>query len=432
MKTYLRALETIESSGVKAWLVGDPVRKVVMGIYPSNLNIVVEPCDLEALAVSLGEGVVGRTDFPVLRTSLLGHKVEVSCIRGPTIEEDLAKRDFTMNAIAIRGNDSFVDPFNGRHDIRNSLIRLTNDDVDLLKDDPIRIVRMLRFAAELDMDIFWKSESSVRAFVTSSAEQIGKTPAERWGREILNGMRRRPYDFIYLCDRYRLLPLFLNALEELKKIKINGEETTLFDHTLKMLSIAQDFLGARKRRENDMAFSLAMLFHHVGSEAGQFTDSNKAAEIATWNLKAWNVPSETIETVRAIVKNYRQNYVAKTEEQLCKDVLKYGSEAVEMILDFAICNSEADGQKNMEVLAANKWKLGEVIRRFDEARRRANGNQRYLSGDEVMKILDIKPGKVIGEILNDLGIAVGTGFVASKQEATDWIQKHGAAAGVRQ
>jgi tRNA nucleotidyltransferase/poly(A) polymerase len=75
--------------------------------------------------------------------------------------------------------------------------------------------------------------------------------------------------------------------------------------------------------------------------------------------------------------------------------------------------------------------LGEVIRRFDEARRRANGNQRYLTGDEVMQILDIKPGRVIGEILNDLGMAVGTGFVASKREAADWVQKRGGA-GVRQ
>ncbi|MDR2136831.1 MAG: hypothetical protein LBO68_00960 [Synergistaceae bacterium] len=431
MKTYLRALEAIESSGVKAWLVGDPVRKVVMGIYPSNLSIVVEHCDLEALAASLGTGTVGGTDFPVLRTSILGHKVEVSCMRGRTIEDDLSKRDFTMNAIAIRSDDSFVDPFNGRHDIRNALIRLTGDDVDLVRDDPIRIVRMLRFAAELDMDIFWKSESDVRVFVANNADHIRNTPAERWGREILNGMRRRPYDFIYLCDKYRLLPFFLNDLEQLKEIKIDGEETTtLFDHTVTMLRIAQDFLGARKRRDNDIAFSLAMLFHHAGSVIGQFTDSAEAAEIAVRYLKTWNVTSETAATVRAIIRNYHRNYEVRTEDQLCKAVLQHGSEAVEMTLNFSICNSEADGLKNREVLAANKWKLGEVTRRFDEARRRTNGNSHYLTGDEVMKILDIKPGKVIGEILDELGMAVGTGFVASKQEAADWVQKRGAAAGV--
>ncbi|MDR1649848.1 MAG: hypothetical protein LBR71_06265, partial [Synergistaceae bacterium] len=166
MKTYLRVLEAIESSGVKAWLVGDPVRDVVMGVQPLTLSVVVERCNLEALKTSLGEGsLLGVAPFFVLHSSILGSKVEISCMQGNSIEEDLARRDFSMNAIAIRSDDSFVDPFNGRHDIRNSLIRITGDDIDLVKSDPIRIIRMFRFAAELEMHIFWKSETDVRTFI---------------------------------------------------------------------------------------------------------------------------------------------------------------------------------------------------------------------------------------------------------------------------
>jgi tRNA nucleotidyltransferase/poly(A) polymerase len=407
------------------------VRKIAMGIYPSSLSVVVEPCDLETLRTSLGEGaVLGSEAFPVLHTSIRGSKVEIACMKGQSIEEDLAKRDFSMNAIAIRSDDGFVDPFNGRHDIRNRLIRLTGDDIDLVTSDPIRIVRMLRFAAELDMDIFWKSATDVRAFIAQRPDQIRNAPTERWGREILNGMRRRPYDFIYLCDRYNLLPLFLNDLEQLKEISIEGGGT-LFDHTLNTLRIAQDFLGGRKRRDNDMAFSLSMLFHHAGAMSNQPADAAKAAKIATRHLKSWNVNSETIETVAFLVEKYQMLYEAKTEEALCAAALQYGFAAVEMIIDFAICNSQADGMKNMEVLAANKWKLGEVIRRFDETQRRMEGNLRYLTGDEVMEVLDVKPGRVVGEILNELDMAVGTGIVASKKEATEWVLKRGADAGDR-
>ena len=424
MKTYLCALEAIESSGVRAWLVGDPVREVAMNVYPSSLSVVVEPCNLEALKVSLGEGTVISGDFPTLHTSILDSKVEITCMRGQSIEEDLAKRDFSMNAIAIRSDDSFVDPFNGRHDIRNRLVRLTGDDVDLVESDPIRIVRMLRFTAELNMAIFWKSAADVRSFIAQHSDQIRNTSTERWGREILNGMRYRPYDFIYLCDCYGLLPFFLDDVEQLKGIPILGGGT-LFDHTLSSLKIAQDFLSNRKRRENDIAFFLSMLFHHAGARKNLPASPGKAAQVATQYLRSWNVNSETIEIVASVVEKYHMLYEAKTEEALCADALRYGFAAMEMLIDFAICNSQADGMKNMEVLAGNKWKLSEVLRRFDETKRRTDGSLRYLTGDEVMKLLDIKPGKAVGEILNELDMAVGTGVIASKKEATEWVLKRG-------
>jgi tRNA nucleotidyltransferase/poly(A) polymerase len=404
------------------------VRDIVMGVQPLSLSVVVERCDLEALKTSLGEGaVLGVEPFIVLHSSIYGSKVEISCMQGDSIEEDLARRDFSLNAIAIRSDDSFVDPFNGRHDIRNSLIRLTGDDIELVRSDPIRIIRMFRFAAELGMRIFWKSETDVRSFISANAEQIQSMPPERWGREILNGMRRCPYNFISLCDHFRLLPFFLSEIEDLKAVPVEGGGT-LFDHTLETVEIVQTFLSGRKHRENDMAFSLASLFHHAGSAVNQPSDTAKTAGIAARHLKSWNVNTETLNRVCTIIKHYRLPYTPVTEEQFARSIMKHGAETVKLIVDFAICNSQADKMKNMETLAANKWKLGEVIRRFEEASRRMEGSSRYLSGDEVMKILDIRPGKVIGEILDELDVAVGTGLVSNKKEATAWILKRGSRA----
>ena len=425
-KTYLRALEAIETSGVKAWLVGDPARDVAMGIHPSSLSVVVSSCDLKALAASLGQGtIMGTEAFPTLHISIRDTRVEISCMRGSSIEEELSKRDFSMNAMAIRSDGAFVDPFNGRHDVRNSLVRITGDDIDLVRNDPIRIVRMLRFAAELGMNIFWKSESDVRVFIANNPDKIKNTPPERWGREIVNGMSLCPYDFIYRCDRYSLLPFFLNELERLKEIKISANKT-LFNHIMDTLRIVQDFLSRRKHRDNDMAFSLAMLFHHAGAVSNQPLDELKTAEIAASHLRAWNITLDTINTVSFIIKKYRSFYQSQTEEQLAAEVMKHCLEVVDMTIDFAICNARADDLKNVELLVANKWKLGEVARRYEEAKRRADGNMRYMTGDEIMKTLDIKPGKVVGEILNELGIAVGAGIVSSKKEAVEWVIKHGA------
>jgi hypothetical protein len=130
-----------------------------------------------------------------------------------------------------------------------------------------------------------------------------------------------------------------------------------------------------------------------------------------------------------VIRHYQMPYTPSTEERFARAVQKHGAETVEMIVDFAICNSQADKMKNMEVLAANKWKLSEVLRRLEDMRRRMDGNLRYLSGEEVMKILDIRPGRVVGEILSELNIAVGTGIVASPKDAADWVLKHGAGSG---
>jgi tRNA nucleotidyltransferase/poly(A) polymerase len=425
MKTYLRVLEVIEAAGTRAWLVGDPVREVASGIQPLTLSVVVERCDLEALAASLGNGTVeGEASFPVLRTTILGSRVDITCMRGDSIEEDLTRRDFSMNAMAIRNDDVFVDPWGGRHDIRNRVIRLTGDDIDLVQSDPIRIIRMLRFSAELDMAVFWKSETDVRHFIRTTPERIRNMPAERWGREILNGMRRCPHDFICLCDHYQLLPFFLDDIESLKKIPSrNGQ--SLFEHTLEMVRLVQNFLSGRKRRPTDVALSLAALFRHAGSKPDRLLEMENAADTTARLLKSWNINSEVVNMVSVLLRNASIPCAPATEEQLCREVLTHGPEAMEMLIDFAICSAQADGTGETETLISNKWRLSEVLRRFDDVRRHTGGSTRYLTGGEVMKILAIQPGRVVGEILNALDIAVGTGGVVSKKEATDWVTRRG-------
>ncbi|MDR3230801.1 MAG: hypothetical protein LBT65_05130 [Synergistaceae bacterium] len=423
VKTYLRVLEAVEAAGIRAWLVGDPVREVIMGMEPIDLGIVVEPCSLDALAASLGGGTVeGDEAFRILHLSLFGSKASIACMRASSIEEDLALRDFSMNAIAIRSDDVFVDPWCGRHDIRNGLIRLTGDDIDLVRSDPIRIVRMLRFSAELNMNIFWKTGADVQKFIRDTPERIQNMPAERWGREILNGIRRCPYDFIYLCDRYRILPFFIDDVEHLKEVPAEDEKRNLFQQTMDMLRTMQCFLTGRKRRPTDVALSLATLFHQAGPEPGRV---DAAADIAVRYLKAWNISSDIVNMVNVIIRKYDRIYEPVTEERFCRTALKYGFEAVQMVVDFAICKAQSD-KIDMEVPVANKWKLGEVLRRFDDTRRRTEGDTRYLTGDEVLKILEIQPGRVVGEILNELDMAVGTGIVSSRKEATDWVVRRGA------
>ena len=425
MRSYMSALKAVEEAGGKTWLVGDTARMIAMNLQPDVLSMVTESCGPEALAARLGNGTVGAVGgFPVLRTVVLDMPVEVALLQGGSIEEDLARRDFSMNAIAFRSDWGVVDPFGGRHDIRNRVIRLTGDDIELVRRDPLRIVRMLRFAAELSLDIFWKTETDVRVFIEANPGLIRETAPERWGREILGGMRSCPHDFVHLCDGYHLFPLFLPELEELKDIVEPRTGLTLFEHALATLRVVQERLRVRKIREND-AFALAGLFCRVGTKSLDVEDPRPVADLASRYLRRWNIPADTADRVSAIIMNYRSLHAPRTEEELCRDVLRYGREAVSMTLEFASCSALAERFPSIDIVKGNRWRLEQVLRRFASTARQMDDADRFLTGGEVMNLLGLAPGRKVGEILDGLDMAVGTGRVSNRSEAEAWVLRHG-------
>ena len=123
--------------------------------------------------------------------------------------------------------------------------------------------------------------------------------------------------------------------------------------------------------------------------------------------------------------NYRAFYAPRTEEELCRDVLRDGLEAVEMTFEFASCGALAERFPGTDVLKGNRWRLEQVVGRFESVARRTDGSSRFLTGDEVMDLLKLPPGRKVGEILGGLDVAVGTGRVASRSEAEDWVLRRG-------
>ena len=428
MRNYLDVLKKIEETGAKAWLVGDTVRMLEMGIQPEIITLAVDSDDMYSVAQAIGCGTVdARGPFPALRGELLGVRFRAFSLRGGSIEDDLACRDLSIEAIAIRSDGGVVDPFGGRLDIRNKVIRITGDNVDLINADPLRILRMLRFAAEFEMDIFWKTETDVRSFLDVHAKGMMDIPAERWGREILKGIRRRPCRFIELCDDYDLLPFFMRELDELKNVP-DGRGRTIFDHVIEVLRVIEERLDVNKIIQND-AFVLAGLLGHIGTRTIDLSDRDKYTDrIIEDYLTRWNIPAETIEAVLAIINNYKRFYNPASEEALCKEVLKYSRDAVLIALQFARCAAIAEGhvEEYREVLDNNWWNLKQVLRRFNTVEMQTEGSTRYMTGREVMSLLQMKPGRRVGELLEGLDMAVGTGKVASRFAAEEWLKKQSA------
>ncbi len=427
MRNYIDVLKKIEQTGVKAWLVGDTVRMIEMGVQPEYITLAIDSKkDLYSVALSIGTGTVdARGPYPALRGVISGVPFRAFALRGRTIEDDLACRDLSIEAIAIRSDGGLVDPFGGRFDIRNKVIRLTGDDVDLIDRDPLRILRMLRFAAELEMDIFWKSASDVRKFLDSHASRMNNIAPERWGREILKGIKRRPYRFMQLCDDYGLIPFFLKDLENLKHVP-DDDGGNLFEHVMKTLHAIEKRIDTHKVMQND-AFILSGLFSRIGTTVLKDDNRPKSADHLIQDyMTKWNVPAEIIEDVIAIANNYRNFYKPLSEMSLCRTVLKYSQDAARAALEYALCIAQTEvflpGYR--EALEENDWRLNQVARRFNTVSMQNEGSSRYLTGREVMHLLNMKPGPKVGELLNDLDIAVGLGEVSSRTRAEDWLKAH--------
>ena len=425
MRNYLDVLEKVEETGTKAWLVGDTVRMLEMGMKPDVITLAVDTDDMYSILKALGNGTVdSRGPFPALRGEILGVPFRAFGLRGATIEEDLSNRDLSIEAIAIRSDGGMIDPFGGRFDIRNKVIRLTGDNVELIESDPLRILRILRFAAEFEMDIFWKTDTYFIKFLDVHADRMKDIPQERWGREIMKGIIRRPHRFIKMCNDYRLLPYFLKELDDLKYIP-DGKDSNLYEHVMKVLQVIESRFDTNKLMQSE-AFALAGLFQHIGTRTLDGSDRTKLTDRRiTDYMTRWNIPSETIDEVIATLNSYKTFYEPVSEKKFCEDVLEFSREAVEVSLQFSKSVADAGGftDKYVDVLDNNSWNLKQVLRRFNSVMLQTQGSSRYMTGREVMTLLNMKPGRKVGELLEGLDMAVGTGKVNSRAGAEAWLKE---------
>ena len=427
MKNYLEVLKYIKKMGFNCWLIGSAARDVIMRRVPVALSIVVDAPSYEKLIEVFGGEVIKNRNFNYVQSEMFGESSQMSILEGRTIIQELAERDFTINAIAIRWDGFVEDPFRGRHDIRNRLVRIVGDNIRNLESKPLRVVRLIRFAVFLDMNIYWKSEMDTRVFIEEHKEEIVNSLSSRWGREIFISMKEKPHDMLRLADHYGLSSLIIPKLEPLKDIQIS-DGGTLFSHTLDTLKEIQIHFQKRKPTTNDLIIALAGLFHHIGSTStcGNRVDISVSSEIAREYLKDWGATDNVIEKVLTVMRDYRMFYTERTEQELCNYALEKGLDTIKAIAEFCLCNIKAslgaDADKTREIIIHNDRKLHEVFRRYEEMWYKMGSHNRYITNEDVVKELDLSPG-VIRKVMRKHDELVGIGEIISRRDALKWLEK---------
>lgn len=447
----------LAASGYKAYLVGGCVRDLIMKREPKDWDVTTDanPEEIQKIFSRRKVGTPTKTSEPdydsvyenkfgtvAVKTDSENLKlkiVEITTFRlegkytdkrhpdeikfAKTVEEDLARRDFTINAIAldlksqisnsksqINSKLILIDPFNGQKDIKNKIIRTVGNAEERFNEDALRLMRAVRFATELIFSaqggpaLGWEIEKKTSEAVKKQSGLLEMIAKERICEELKKIlMTKNAVKGVQTLEDLGLLRYVMPELREGINVGQNKHHIyTVWEHNLRALDYAA-------RKDYSLEIRMAALLHDVGkpeTKAGDGPDSTfynhevVGAKIAARILDRLHFSKNFIEKVVHLVRYhlFYYNVGEVTEAGVRRFLRRVGPENVE---DF-IKVREAD-RIGSGVPKAVPYKLRHLLFMIEKVKRDPlSPKMLKVSGKEVMEILGIEPGPKIGWILSVL------------------------------
>lgn len=445
LKLFKIISEVAEANQQSAYAVGGYVRDLLMKRQaPTDIDFVTEQSGIN-LAEKVAEAINPKIKVSVfknygtamfryndLELEFVGARKESytensrkPAVENGSLEDDQKRRDFTINAMAISLNkDNFgelIDPFNGQEDLQNGILRTPLEPHQTYSDDPLRMMRAIRFATTLDFEIEQKSLDAIKA----ECERIKIVSMERIMVEFNKILgSTKPSKGLKLLDETGLLDKILPELTALKGIEeIDGQShKDNFYHTLEVVdNICQN--------TDKLWLRWAALLHDIGK-----APTKKIVEGTGWTFhghefigskmikhifKRLKLPLGTeLKLVEKLVKMHARPIALVTDDASDSALRRLLFDAGEDLEDlFTLCKSDITTKnyakqnkfkKNFEYVAK---KIKEV-----EEKDQIRNFQPPVSGEEIMKLFGIKPGREIGILKEKVKEAILEGEIENQYE----------------
>lgn len=438
MERYLPLLQELKRKGIeKSWLVGGVVRDLLIGREASDIDIVCQGSSIEELLQHIGGVVIGKPPLCTLTVQLLGKRVEISLLTGNSIENDLARRDFTLNAIAADINGQLIDPFAGSKDIAQHTLRLLPASLCPYEADPLRIVRLLRFACTLGFTISAATEHQTLYFIRHYGNRLKEIPQERFGKEFLKGFAARPFDFLTLLEQYELLSLLIPQLEAMRGLEQPPEfhpEGDVLAHTFLTVSQAQACI-VTKQPASDPVLAFSALLHDVGKPVSAaphpkyartcfFGHEETGEQIARTMLTAWGISDKITQPVTALIRNHMLPGQIFTERTAVKLFRRLGHGLSKRLFELSLCDALGAMGTGENMRLAEETYL-RVANKLMSTEQTSEGKQkRLMNGHDIMDCLKLPPSPLVGKFLEELDIAIAENKVRTREEAESWLNQN--------
>lgn len=422
----VKIVEKLEENGFEAWIVGGAVRDLMLDKTSSDWDVTTSatPEEIEPLfnesfydneygtvkvagkhlreQFKLSEGSIDDSvlyDITTFRTELeySDKRRPDSVVWGKTIQEDLKRRDFTINAIAINLRDKVVDPYEGVADLKNKLVKAVGEPSERFEEDALRIMRAIRISAQLGFSIEEKTLSALKEKV----QNLREISWERIGAETMKLLAtEHAADGIQLMVNCGIIDIVIPELLAMKDVAQGGHHIyDVFTHSLEAL---------RACPSSDPVVRLATLIHDIDKPSVAKAEGVRGVTFYNHEVSGARTAKRIAERLKlskkdqdrvfTLVRWHMFVYESKmTDASIRRFIRRVGKENIHDMMALRVGDRVGGGSK------ATSWRLTELQKRI--------GEQLYeplslkdmnIDGAEIMKILDIKPSRKVGEILNIL------------------------------
>ncbi len=376
----LHITQMLQKKGYEAWIVGGCVRDLLLGRVPKDWDVTTNATPEEIQGMfentfytneygTVGVVTEGATDKTLKVVEVTPYRIEGkytdarrpdSLIFSHKIEDDLKRRDFTINAMSFNpANGKLLDLYDGLKDIKSGVIRAVGNPQERFSEDALRILRAIRIAAELNFSI----EEETKRAIAKNALQLEKISKERIRDEFVRIINSpKPMKALTLAHELGLLKDISSELEQGIGVEQNQAHSyDVFEHNMRSLQHAAD-------KDWDFPVRLAALFHDVGKpKARRWSEEKKdwtfhghevvGAKITQKVLEKLKFPRETIDQVTSLVRwhMFFSDPDKVTLSAVRRIIVNVGKENIEDLIRLRICDRIGTGRPKEQPFRLRKY-----------------------------------------------------------------------------
>ena len=409
-------IDKFYENNFEAYMVGGCVRDSLLGILPKDYDIttsakpnITESLFEKTIPTGIEHGtvtvVLEKENFEVTtyRTegSYIDNRRPESVSFVSNIKEDLSRRDFTINAFAYNDQEGLVDYFNGLTDLNNKVIKAVGDPNIRFKEDALRMLRAIRFSAQLDFTI----ETNTLTAIKNNCDLIKNISVERIRDELCKiHISDNPSKVIILLQNTGILAIILPEINSLVQYTplCTNHNRDVFEHTLKVINNTYSNLSLR----------LSALFHDIGklntlaalpNGHHYFPDHNiESANMTKEILKKLKFDNQTIDSISAIIYDHiviAPNYMP-TDGEIKRLLNRVGSKNIFTL--FELQRADISSLWDPIPFLTKVDYIEDRVKNILENKEPLTIKDLDIDGSILIKELELKPGKILGDILNYL------------------------------